>query len=710
MARWSDFSGTAEAYGLRVVACAVGRRLACAGPPVAIFRSVLGAIAEAALSRPRAMLGGAAVVLVAFAVLAAGAPARLGVGTPETAGSQSAQAADDLAASLHRQPEPGMLIVTHGRDPVDSGVYRVALDVLTSQAKSDPDVAAVRRGAVSEDRRTTVLEIYFRDDDPAAQQRAVERISDALDPGPLTVEIAGEAATALDARRSLGDDVLGLELLALPLTLLVIALVVGLRLIAAPLLAAALAAAGAAVVLRVLADPLDLSLTGVLPAAIVGLALGMEFSLLLARRHRDELESNADVVAAVRRVVRVTGRPIAVGSLAGAVVPLALLAMPLSGARSAAVGSAAAALLAGCAALAVTPSLLVLGGPGRGELDPEAERPRWFVPRLSGWVGERRLAALLVVVVSVGALIAVAWSALDTKTVALNATGLPADAGARRAEDRLTAELGIEASSRATVSLPVERRSESDRFRRELEALDGVASIARPVRGGEIDALDVGIDARRGSLAARDAIGRIRTAAASFDGRVAGYDAAALDADDELTDRLPIAAALAAAALAVLIFWFARRPFLALGLGIASLLPAAGALGLLELVFADGRLTGPLDYAPQGAAQLDAVLAVAAGVAAVSAARSAGYPIVLRGERVIAVRQGAAERVARLVLPPAGAATVIAAATAAVLVGTDVLPVKQAGPALAAGLVLDLVLLRVLLVPALGRLLQRARP
>src|SRR5215218_3428731 len=49
---------------------------------------------------------------------------------------------------------------------------------------------------------------------------------------------------------------------------------------------------------------------------------------------------------------------------------------------------------------------------------------------------------------------------------------------------------------------------------------------------------------------------------------------------------------------------------------------------------------------------------------------------------------------------PAGAATVIAAAAAAVLVGIDVLPVKQAGLGLAAGLVLDLVLLRVLLVPA----------
>ena len=60
-------------------------------------------------------------------------------------------------------------------------------------------------------------------------------------------------------------------------------------------------------------------------------------------------------------------------------------------------------------------------------------------------------------------------------------------------------------------------------------------------------------------------------------------------------------------------------------------------------------------------------------------------------------------------LPAAGAATVIAAAAAGVLVGADVLPAKQVGLGVAAGLVLDLVVLRALLVPALGRLLQRAR-
>ena len=244
-----------------------------------------------------------------------------------------------------------------------SAVYQVALDVLTSQAKSDPEVAAVRRGDVSEDGLTTVLEVYFRDDDTAEQQRAVDRISDALDPGPLSVQVAGEAPTLLDARRALGSQIVGLELLVLPLTVLVLTLTVGLRLAVAPLLAASLAVSGSVAVL-VGGRPADLSLVSVLAAAAVALALALELSLLLVRRHRDELAGEAEPDEAIARAVRMVARPALAASLAGALAALSLLAVQLPAARSAAVGAAVAALLAGLASLAVTPAVLTLWGAG----------------------------------------------------------------------------------------------------------------------------------------------------------------------------------------------------------------------------------------------------------------------------------------------------------------------------------------------------------
>lgn len=671
---------------------------------------MLGAVAEAALSKPRAMLGGAVALLVVFGFVAAGAPTRLGTAAPEAAGSESADAAAQTASALGREPEPGMLIVTRGRDPVDSGVYEVALETVTSQLKSDDDVAEVRRGPVSDDDRTTVLEVYFRDDDSAVQQQALERIESDLDAGLLDVSIAGEAAVLLDARRSLGSEVIGLELLILPLTVLVLALVVGLRLVIAPLLAAALAILGSATVLRLLGGPLDLSIVGLLPAAVVALALATEFSLLIARSHRDELERESDESAAIERAVRVAGRPVLAASIAGALIPLALLVVPVAAARSTAIGAASAALIAGMAALAVTPSLLVAAGPMVEEPDAETERPRGVVSRVTGFVGERRLVALLAVVATVVGLLAAAWPVVELETVALGAAGLPTDSDARRAEDQVAAELGVATSSRATASLPGADRTQVDQLRQELEGVEGVASAMRPEDSGDLAAVGVGLEAPRGSLLAREGIDAMRQTTAPVGAAVSGYDAAALDADEKLGERLPIGAAIAALLLAVVVFVLVRQPLLAIGLGIASLLPAAAAAGLLTLVFDAGGLTDLFDYAPQGGPHLDALLAVLAAAAAVSAARSVAYPIVLRAEHAVSVRRRAAERAAGLLLAPAATATVIAAAASAVLVGSNVLPVKEAGIALAVALILDLVALRVLLVPALGRLLQRTRP
>jgi putative drug exporter of the RND superfamily len=654
------------------------------------------------------MLGGAVAVLLVFGWLALGTPERLGVAPPEAPASESANTAEELTGALGREPEPGMLIVTNGRDPVSSGPYEIALEVLTSQVEADPEVATVRQGPVSEDELTTVLEVYFAHEDFAEQQRASTRIASKLDPGPLTVQIAGDSATLVSARRSLGEELAGLELLVLPLTILLCALVAGLRLVAAPLLAAALAVLGTVAAMRLLGGMLDLSLLGVAPAAAVGIALAIEQSLMLILRHRDDLESGGNFDHAVEHAVLVGGRPLVAASVGGALVPLALLAVPITAARSTAIGSSIAVLLAGAAALAVTPSVLVLAGPRKASPDRDAESERSIVNRLTGWVGERRRVALPVALATVAALLLAASPALTSKTLPIGPTALPADADARRADDRIATELGVETSSRATVSVPAEGAVAKD-LGPELRDTEGVASVARPEPAGDDDAIGIGLGERTASLGARDAIVAVRGAAAGADGAVSGYDAAALDADDEIADRMPLAALIAAAALAIFVFALVRRPFLALGLGAASVLPAAAALGLLGYVFGDGRATTALDYAPQGAIQLDAVLALAAGVAAVSAARSAAYPVSLRGERAVAVRERPAEREARLALGPAGAGTAIAAAAAAVLVGSDVLPAKEAGLGLAAGLVLDLVALRVLLVPALGRLLQRRR-
>jgi putative drug exporter of the RND superfamily len=242
-----------------------------------------------------------------------------------------------------------------------------------------------------------------------------------------------------------------------------------------------------------------------------------------------------------------------------------------------------------------------------------------------------------------------------------------------------------------------------------------VADAVGAEGGLDLSLVTAGTEARPGSLGAADAVERIRATAAPLSDTVGGRDAEALDADRELPEHLAIAGSAAALFLAVLLFAVARwrspgawSPALqAAPLALASLLPAAATAGLTVLVFQDGRLTGLLGYTPQGGPVLAAVIAAICALAAIGAARTLHYATALAEERDVGFRARAiVPLAASRTLPGAAAATVVAAAATLVLAGAGLVAAKQFGTAVAAGLVLDLVLVRALLAPGLARLSQ----
>ena len=152
-----------------------------------------------ALERPHAMLIGTLVALALAAVLASATVDRLRLTPQRATGSASDRAADGLRAALGSEADPGMVIVTSGRDPVESGVYEVALDVISSPVETNPDVAEVRRGrsrATGERRRSRSTS---RTTTPR-HSSAVAELREELDPGPLEIQVGGEAAVLRDAR------------------------------------------------------------------------------------------------------------------------------------------------------------------------------------------------------------------------------------------------------------------------------------------------------------------------------------------------------------------------------------------------------------------------------------------------------------------------------------------------------------------------------
>jgi uncharacterized membrane protein YdfJ with MMPL/SSD domain len=410
-----------------------------------------------------------------------------------------------------------------------------------------------------------------------------------------------------------------------------------------------------------------------------------------------------------------------IATLGAAAVSASLAVVPVLDARSVALGGALAALVTGAVALVAMPSLLVLSSPAAATAATreaaESEREgSFFWYRLESALTRWRGVAAVLVLVPIAALIAIASPGLRAETLPIAAASLPDDAEAHRAEVRSTAELGAETTAPVLVSAQSAGRAQLKSFRFELARLPGVAVAKGPTDAGSgRELLRAGTEARPGSLGARDAVEAIRDVPAPVTVSVGGRDAEALDAHRALVDWLPVAAGVAVGLLSVLLFIVLgtvvpsrlRAAPSAVALAIVTLLPAAAAGGLLVIVFQDGRLTGPLDYAPLGAPTLGALIAAVGAIAAISAARTIQLVAGLAVERELGFPPRAAVPLAAaLTLPAVTAATLIVAAATLVLVAADLVAAKELGLAVAAGLLLDLVLARALLMPALARLSQ----
>jgi hypothetical protein len=511
--------------------------------------------------------------------------------------------------------------------PVRSGPYRVALGVISSQLRSDPGVTSVRSGPVSGDRRSTSLVVTMASGDDVGRQRAVERIEQAIDPGPLRVSLGGRVATLLEARDRLWDDLWKVGLVAAVMALGLGALALGPPLAIAPLLCAATAIAGALAGLRLVGGLADVSLLGIAPAAVLGLALGVEAPCLLVARFRDEAASVPGDQAMRAALMAAGGAtvPIALGALGAAA---GILLTAFDQAPSMLLACALAVALALGSALTCVPALLALSryrttaSGGRGVGEPWLGR------------GPGALARYL------------ARSPTSAGLAAILATALMVVAG-----------------------LPL------------------VQGESRPFSASDLPSRS---EAAKASAVAADV-----APAASREAKVSA-------AETTLFGRLPLAAAISAAALA-LVLGVTVSPRV-VPVALVSVLPAAAACGLCVLVFQQGHLAGAIGQRGQGALETGAVASMLTALVAISAARAITATRAVRSERALGLGPAlAAEMAAAFTVPAAIVASVVTGVAAAGLAGSGMYPAREFGLAVAAGVLIDLALLRVPLLAALAR-------
>ena len=341
-------------------------------------------------------------------------------------GSESALVEDQLTRRFRSPFSHSFVLVATGLPSPTTLEGERALATLVDSLRATPGIASVLSyldgreplfaGEPGSDGGGTFVVVGVDAPRPDVQlealRTATRRIADEMrrDHPRVALRWTGETALNADLRRASAADAQGAELRALPMTVLLLlvafgALVAAMLPVAAGMLAIGITLGIASLVAQVSA--LSILLQNVV--TMIGLGLGIDYSLLIVGRFRDELRDGHDRACAALRALRHAGPTIVLSGLAVAIGFAALATAPVNELRSVAVGGL---LVTGVSILVSTtllPGLLALLGAnvdrGRAKL-----MQRWH-PRWSGWADMVTRHPVRVLVVCGLPLCALAWQA-----------------------------------------------------------------------------------------------------------------------------------------------------------------------------------------------------------------------------------------------------------------------------------------------------------
>ena len=432
-------------------------------------RPVLARIAEAAVAAPRRFIAITLLVTAVAAVLGVPVAKELCACGFEDPASQSAQATR-LMTEKFDQGDQQLLIVVTAPDGHDSQAARTVGTRLVDELSRSPHVGTVTSawttpalGAelVSADRRSGLIVAGISGADGSAQDHA-EELADRLahDQDGVAVRAGGDAMVNAQITAQSQRDLLLMESIAIPLSFLVLVWVFGGLLAAAvPVAVGMMAVVGSLAVLRVATVFTDVSIFALNLSAAMGLALAIDYTLLMISRYRDELAGGRTRHEAVMAMMTTAGRTVIFSATIVALSMAMMAIFPMHFLKSFAYAGVATVGFAAIAALVVTPAALTLLGSRldalnfRRQFGRNAPRSveQSFLYRWTKLVMRRAVPVGLAVVVFMLLLgapfLGVKWGFPDDRV-------LPASASAHEVGDQLRDEFARNSATAVTVVLP----------------------------------------------------------------------------------------------------------------------------------------------------------------------------------------------------------------------------------------------------------------
>ena len=320
-----------------------------------------------ATHRKTAIWGWLAFVVVAFAIGGAVGtktlqPDQLGVG-------ESGRADHTIEGAFQRSADELVLIQSDSATATDPSFRAVVADVQRRLAKVpyaqdfESPYAAGNDGQISRDGRSALIRFKLAGDDTETQDRigaALRAVSAAQAANPdFTVAESGDASVNKQINDQISDDFARALFTSLPITLLILLIAFG-ALVAAsvPLLLAITAVIATIGLMGPIShiSAVDTSVNEVI--LLIGLAVGVDYSMFYLRREREERESGRSESASLAAAAATSGRAV---MISGITVMVAMAGMYLAGAstfQSFATGTILVVAVAVVGSLTVLPATL----------------------------------------------------------------------------------------------------------------------------------------------------------------------------------------------------------------------------------------------------------------------------------------------------------------------------------------------------------------
>ncbi len=507
------------------------------------------------------------------------------------------------------------------------------------------------------------------------------------------------------------------EGIALPLSFALMVVVFGGFLAAGMPMAGAIASiAGGLAALYGFSYAIDLDPSVVNVVTLLGLALCIDYGLLIVSRAREELRAIArgrpastltddDIEKAIGRTVGSAGRTVFFSGLTVAISLGGLLLFQSQIVRAIGAAGMSVVLIALLVGLSLVPSLVRLGARRLLRKGTEVAPDEGVFSRLAEGVQRRPWA---VAIACVAVLVTLALPTLSMRLTSSGHQLLPVGTSQRDFFDVLAEHYPALADPAATVVAETTPDEATRWARNEVSTIPHVVSTS--VR--QLDPTRVAVDVRTNGAPlddnARAVVDQLRTERAHFPTLVGGQAASLADFTSAIAARAPYAIAAVVVATFVLLFLMTGSVVLPLKALIINVLSLGASLGVATWVFQNGHLEGLLGFTSTGGLESmipPLVLALGFGL-------SMDYELFLLSRIAELYHAGETnDRAVVLGLQRSGriitSAAVLVVIVFAGFAAGRMLIIKQVGLALSVALLLDATLVRMLLVPATMTILGR---